>query len=158
MGYSVVQWKVTPDTWSNLGAGEASQEKFLICTGQQVYTIVEGELVPLSITQPIRSAEYLEFGFDSLNEVSQKIWDGLVRPVHVLYWSEKDDVAGVDIEVGIKHFPELGLEFAIPPYTPIDGLERPLKVLTYTDSNDVPLLKGQYDMVGVGTRIMKRGE
>lgn len=44
----------------------------------------------------------------------------------------------------------------VPQYRLIDDLERPISILTYTESEEVPILRQEYSYQQMGTRILLR--
>ena len=165
MVHSIVTWLNTPDTW------EISEQdlttfdvKHMVRSSDKIQILNEDNMwVDLEINGTPTSTQFINLGMDSITGISEEKWAELDRPVEILTWTNKAEETGEEVngvEVGYEHYDFIPpkLELTVPEYTLADDLERPLKVLTYSDGEQAPLIKSEYNMVGVGTRIMKRGE
>lgn len=168
MAHSIVTWLNTPDTWEVSELDLTTFEfKHIIKSSSKMKILSDvggtSTWVDLEITGMPTAAQFKEYGMDNIENITEEQWGQLQRPIEVLSWTDIEEstgeaATGVEIEYEHYGFVIPKLELTVPEYTLADNLERPLKLLTYTDGVQAPEVKTEYDMVGVGTRIMKRGE
>lgn len=159
MAYSIAVWENTPDTWSFDEQDLTSFiVKFLIKSSNKIQNLSEsGVWTDVEIVGEPQATDFESHGIEDLSVITEEQWAKLPKPIEIYTWTDKEDATGASVGYNQKEFGAPELELTVPEYSLLDDLERPISVITCTDGDKIPVLKSEYDLQNVGTRIMKRG-
>ena len=131
--------------------------KHLVVSNSLIYKLVGSVWTNTELVGTPTEEEFETHGMDDIVSIGEDVWGELEKPVEILTWTNDEEATELSVDYSIKEFITPQLELTVPEYNLLDDLERPISVITCTDGEDVPQLKSEYNQVGIGTRIMKRG-
>ena len=137
-------YHITSNGWENAGTGtnpDGSQAHIgvyggefgwcllitlsLIKSSSFYYTFDGVNLLTTSLSEPLTQADFEEYGMDSLDAIPDEklleLWDGF----EILTWTDAEDVPKI--------------ELTVPDYRPVDLLEQPFELHTWTDGGLDPV-------------------
>lgn len=101
--------------------------------------------------------DFVLHGFTDLMLIPELSWRTLSDNIEILTWSNKPNINQIKLDYTLHNYATKEVNLTVPEYNPIDKLERPISMLTYTTLDRIPLMRQQYNYPFLGTRIMKKG-
>ena len=111
------------------------------------------------VLETLDDTVYQDIGITDLTSISESKWCELSSEVGLMTWCDKD-MTSMSVDCTSKELIPPVATITVPPYRPLDELEKPVSVLYYKDgvTNDTPnpKLRQEYDLnVGVRQMIKK---
>lgn len=126
--------------------------KHLIKVDEKYYSYKLGEFYEVAANS------FEEFGFTDISFIPSTHWRQLDDNISILTWAKNEDINSLEFEYEIHNYEAASLELTVDEYKPINALDQPISILTYTDNlENPPKLYQQHDYPAVGSRLLKRG-